>query len=287
MLEPTLRSRLLAEFDAMPRRIRMAAQWVLDNPRDVALLSMREQARKAGVAPASMTRLAQRMGFDGYDSLRGVYAERIRRGEAEFSSKAEALLARRQSEGDGALAFDLAETLSRHMQALATPAVLDSVAAAAGVLSGARRIYVLGFRSSYPVACHFAYVHSLAGGDARLLDAPGGTGADRLRDAGHDDAMLAISVKPYTRSAVELVDYGRRRGLAVVALTDSLVSPLVNRARTSIVVPTASPSFFHTMTPAFATVEALAAMLAAAAGEQALEAVREMEQQFEDLSTHI
>ena len=204
----------------------------------VALLSMREQARKAGVAPASMTRLAQRMGFDGYDSLRGVYVERIRRGEAEFSSKAEALLARRQSEGDGALAFDLAETLSRHMETLATPVVLDSVAAAASVLSGARRIYVLGFRSSYPVACHFAYVHSLAGGDARLLDAPDGTGADRLRDAGRDDAMLAISVKPYTRAAVELVDYGLTRDVAIVALTDSFVSPLVRRARTSIIAAT-------------------------------------------------
>jgi DNA-binding MurR/RpiR family transcriptional regulator len=287
MLEPTLRSRLLAEFEDMPRQIRTAAQWVLDNPRDVALLSMREQAKKAGVMPASMTRLAQRMGFDGYDGLRDVYAERIRRGEAEFSSKAEALLARRRSEGDGALAFALAETLGRHMQALAAPALLDSVKAATAVLAQARRIYVVGFRSSYPVACHFAYVHSLAGGDARLLDAPGGTGADRLRGAGPQDAMLAISVKPYTRAAVELVDYGLTRELAVVALTDSSVSPLVGRARTTIIVPTASPSFFHTLTPAFAIVEALAATLAAAAGEAALDAMREMERQFDDLSTHI
>jgi DNA-binding MurR/RpiR family transcriptional regulator len=173
------------------------------------------------------------------------------------------------------------------METLAAPAILDAVTAAAGLLSRARRVYVLGFRSSYPVACHFAYVHSLAGGDARLLDAPGGTGADRLRGAGRDDAMLAISVKPYTRAAVELVDYALTRDLAVVALTDSPVSPLVGRARTAIIVPTTSPSFFHTMTPAFATAEALAAMLAAAAGEAALSAVREMEHQFDDLSTHI
>ncbi|MGN6550150.1 MAG: MurR/RpiR family transcriptional regulator [Pararhizobium sp.] len=287
MSDPTLRSRLMAEFDAMPRQIKVAAQWVLDNPQDVALLSMREQARKAGVTPASMTRLAQRMGFEGYDGLRGVFAERIRRGEMKFSSKAEALVARRSNEGEDALAFDLADTLSRHMRTLAEPAVLDSVRAAVAVLTEARRVYVMGFRSSYPVASHFAYVHSLAGGDARLLDAPGGTGADRLRGAGPDDAMLAISVKPYTRAAVDLVDYALACGIAIVALTDSPVSPLVRRARTSIVVPTSSPSFFHTMTPAFATVEALAAMLAATAGEQALEAVREMERQFDDLSTHI
>lgn len=287
MLEPAFRARLLEDFATMPRQLRAAAQWVLDNPRDVALLSMRAQARRAGVTPASMTRFAQRMGLDGYESLRDLYAERLRRGEAEFSGKVEALVARRRRDGDGALAFDLAETLERHMVVLRQPAALDMVTKAASVMAGARRVHVLGYRSSYPVACHFAYVYGLAGGAVRLLDGPGGTGPDALREAGEGDALLVVSVKPYTRAAVELVDYALARGLDVVAITDSVVSPLVERARTAIIVPIDSPSFFHTMTPAFAVAEALAAILAAAAGESGLAAVREMERQFEVLSTHV
>jgi DNA-binding MurR/RpiR family transcriptional regulator len=287
MLEPAFRSRLLEAYEAMPRQLRAAAQWVLDNPRDVALLSMREQAKRAGVTPASMTRLAQRMGFDGYEGLRALYAERLRRGETEFSGKAEALVARRRQDGDGALAFDLAETLERHMAGLCRPDALDAVTEAATVLARARRVHVLGYRSSYPVACHFAYVYGLAGGSVRLLDGPGGTGPDALREATGDDVLLAVSVKPYTRAAVELADYAVKLGLPVVAITDSVVSPLVARARASIIVPTESPSFFHTMAPAFAVAEALAAILAATAGESALDAVRAMERQFESLSTHI
>jgi DNA-binding MurR/RpiR family transcriptional regulator len=287
MLEPAFRSRLLEAYGTMPRQIRAAAQWVLDNPRDVALLSMREQAQRAGVTPASMTRLAQRMGLDGYDGLRALYAERLRRGETEFSGRAEALVARRRKGGDGVLAFDLAETLERHMAALCRPDALDAVTAVAAALAGARRVHVLGYRSSYPVACHFAYVYGLAGGSVRLLDGPGGTGPDALREAGKGDALLAVSVKPYTRAAIELVDYAVAMGLDVVAITDSVVSPLMARARAAIVVPTESPSFFHTMTPAFAVAEALAAMLAASSGERALAAVRAMERQFENLSTHI
>ena len=88
MSEPAFRSRLLEAYQAMPRQLRAAAQWVLDNPRDVALLTMREQARRAGVTPASMTRLAQRMGLDGYEDLRALHAESLRRGETEFSDKA-------------------------------------------------------------------------------------------------------------------------------------------------------------------------------------------------------
>jgi DNA-binding MurR/RpiR family transcriptional regulator len=287
MFEPAFRSRLLNDFETMPRQLRAAAQWVLDNPRDVALLSMRAQAQRAGVTPASMTRLAQRMGFDGYDALRDLYAERLRRGETEFSGKAEELVKRRKRDGDGALAFDLAETLERHMAALCHPAALEAVSGAAAVLAGAGRIYALGYRSSYPVASHFAYVYGLAGGAVRLLDGAGGTGPDPLWEARAGDALLAVSVKPYTRAAVELVDYALTRKLEIVAITDSIVSPLVSRARAAIIVPTDSPSFFHTMTPAFAIAETLAAILVAAAGDGALAAMRDVERQFDALSTHI
>ncbi len=287
MLESALRSRLLEDFEKMPRQIRAAAQWVLDNPRDVALLSMRAQAQRAGVNPASMTRLAQRLGFDGYEGLRDVHAERLRRGEPEFSARAEMLLKHRKRGGDDALAFELAETLERHMAGLCRPDALEAVTKAAAVLAGAGRVYALGYRSSYPVASHFAYVYGLAGGAVRLLDGVGGTGPDPLWEAGKGDALLAVSVKPYTRAAVELVDYALARGLDIVAITDSVVSPLVGRARAAIVVPTESPSFFHTMAPAFAVAETLAAVLAAAAGERALAAMRDIERQFDALSTHL
>jgi len=283
-----LHAEMLAAFDRMPKQLQAAARWALDHPQDVALLTVREQAKRAGVVAATMTRLAQRLGFDGYDAVRAIYAENLRRrATSVFSPKAEALVARRRRTGEASLAHDLIEALVHQMAGLAGPAALAQLAAAVEVLARARRIHVLGQRSCYPVAFHFAYVFGLAGGRVRLLDSPGGTGSDALRDARKGDALLAISVKPYTRTTVEVTRYAVRRGVAVVAITDSAVSPLAQQARAIILVPTESPSFFHTMTPAFAVVEALAALLAAAGGEAALTAVREIEEQMTALSTHV
>ena len=64
--------RISAEFEKLPDRMRRVGTYVLDHPEDVALLSMREQARRAGVPPAAMTRFAQRLGYAGYDELRGA-----------------------------------------------------------------------------------------------------------------------------------------------------------------------------------------------------------------------
>src|SRR6516165_6208832 len=88
MNQGPLTAQIVETFDEMSAQLQAAARYVLDRPRDVALLSMREQARKAGVQPATMTRLAQRLGLEGYDAVRELYAEAIRNGDLGFAGKA-------------------------------------------------------------------------------------------------------------------------------------------------------------------------------------------------------
>lgn len=287
MHEPDISTALLENFREMPRQLKAAARWVIDNPREVALLPMKEQAKKAGVTLASLTRLAQRMGYSGYSELREVFAERVRGGETRFSSKAATELLRADRGDKVRLALESARTLSNHMLQLSDQTVVKSLEEATSLLADARRIHVLGLRASYPIAYHFNYVCSFAGLDVQLLDAPGGIGADRLRSLSDEDALLAISVKPYTRQVIDLVKFVSGRGANIIAVTDSHVSPLVDLAQAAIIAPTSSPSFFHTLTPVFAVVETLAALLASTSEERTLKAVREMEHQFKALSIHI
>jgi DNA-binding MurR/RpiR family transcriptional regulator len=286
MFDAPLRADILEQYDALPRRLQVAARWALDHPQDIALLSMREQARRAGVVPVTMTRLAQRLGYSGYEAIRALYVEKMRRGGSVFSGKAKALVERHKLKGDTALAFDLLDTLAGQIHDLTSSLARERLKRAARQLGRAERIYVIGQRASYPVAFHFAYVLGLAHAGVRLLDGPGATGMDALRSAGKSDALVAVSVRPYTRGTVEATAFAVRQGIALIAITDSELSPLCGGARASILVPTESPSFFHTMAPAFAVAEALAALVAAASGDEGLAAVRKMERQFAALSTH-
>src|SRR3569832_2796007 len=83
-----LTERIIRSFDDMPAQLQAGARYVLDRPRDVALLSMREQARQAGVQPATMTRLAKRLGMDGYEEVRELYAAAVRDGDLGFAGRA-------------------------------------------------------------------------------------------------------------------------------------------------------------------------------------------------------
>jgi DNA-binding MurR/RpiR family transcriptional regulator len=282
-----LAEQIIKTFDDMPAQLQAGARYVLDRPRDVALLSMREQARQAGVQPATMTRLAKRLGMEGYDEIRELYAAAVRDGGLGFAGKAGVQLVSQKLKGDRALAADMLNSIGKQIERLAAPANLDRLVAAARALASARRIYCLGLRSSHSVAWHLHYVLTLVGDRSIHIDGIGATGADALARATNRDILVVASVMPYTRLSVELAEYAVRRGIAVVAITDSEVAPLAQIAQDVIIVPTESPSFFHAMSPAFAVAEVLGAAIAGRGGEDALASLRHSDGHLAALNTHL
>jgi DNA-binding MurR/RpiR family transcriptional regulator len=287
MNQAALTDRLTADFDALPGRLRQAARWVLDHPADVALLTTREQARRAGLMPATLTRLAQRLGLSGYEELRRLFAVSIRRRPESFHGRAAELIARHGEEGDAALAQDLFAALGDHLGELSSPQSIARLQAAAALIAGATRVICFGLRSAFPAAFMLDYVRQLIGEASLLADAAGGRGIDALREAGPGDVLFCISVNPYTRLTVQAAEFARARGAMVVAITDSALSPLAKLADATVLVRTETPSFFHTMTPAFAAVEALGALIAARRGQPALDALAASEAQLAAFDTYV
>lgn len=287
-MDPGLLSkRVVAQFGSLSVQLQVAARYVLDHPRDVALLSMREQARKAGVRPATMTRFAKSIGLSGYDAIRSTYADALRGGALDFANKAGAQLESQKLRGDKALAAEMLETLIGQLQRLSEPDALERLVQAADHLVKARRIYCLGLRSSHSVAWHAHYILSFFGDRSIFLDALAAVGADQLRDATKEDVLLVASVAPYTRATVEIAHYAESSGLTVIAITDSEVAPPAQLAKCAILVPTESQSFFHTMSPAFVMTEILTALVAGRGGNAALNKVRQMERQLIALDVHL
>jgi DNA-binding MurR/RpiR family transcriptional regulator len=282
-----LTERIIETFDDMPEQLQAGARYVLDRPRDVALLSMREQARQAGVQPATMTRLAKRLGMDGYDEVRELYAAAVRDGDLGFASKAGVQVLSQKLKGDKALAADILTSISHQIQQLATPAGLERLVEAAKALASARRIYCLGLRSSHSIAWHLHYVLTLVGDRSVYIDGIGSTGPDALARANNKDVLLVAGVLPYPRLTVELAEYAVARDIAVIAITDSEVSPLAQIAQHTMIVSTESASFFHAMSPAFAVAEVLGAIIAGRSGDAALASLRHMEGHFAALNTHL
>ena len=63
-----VRAALTARFDTLPTQLQRAARYVIDNPRETGMRSMRTLTAKADVRPNTLIRLAREIGFDGFDA---------------------------------------------------------------------------------------------------------------------------------------------------------------------------------------------------------------------------
>ncbi len=286
MDQDDLTAALSARYETLPQQLRAVARWVLDHPADVALLTTREQARRAGLAPATFTRLAQRLGLPGYDALRAIHAASLRQRPDGFAGRATELLARHGDEGDGAIAQDMFAALAEHVRALREPDCVARLERAAARLADAKRVFCLGLRSAFPAAYMIDFVRSLIGADSVLADGAGGRGIDALRRIGPGDTLFVVSVAPYTSLTLQAAHYARKQGAGIVTLTDSELSPLAALADEAVLVRTETPSFFHSMTPAFAAVECLAALMTARRGQPALDAIAASDAQLDAFGTY-
>ncbi|MDQ7732976.1 MurR/RpiR family transcriptional regulator [Halomonas sp. SpR1] len=282
----SLREQIIAHYDAMSPQLQQAARYVLEHPEEVALVSMREVARLAGVQPATMTRLAKHLGLPGYDELRAQHAAALRQGGDGFAAKVRQRVEEGSETQESDIALHMLQGLSAQLAKLCEPDTLRRLEATADRLRSARKVYVLGLRSSHTIAWHFHYVMTLLGERSVHLDGPGGTGGDALIRATPEDVMLVISIKPYATGTLELAQLAKEKGMGIVSITDSEVSPLVALSEQAIFCPTESDSFFHTLTPALAVSEVLCTLLAEFDRPKTLEALQQADDHLSHLNTY-
>ena len=222
----------------------------------------------------------------GYDDIRAHHAEALRFRADGFAARAMQHSENEQDMAAAQLSRRMLQGLATQIARLSEPASLERLAAAADRLAQARRVYVLGLRSCHSVAWHFHYVMALLGEKTIHLDGPADTVGDGLIRADAEDVLLAISINPYSRHSLELAQLAREKGLGIVAITDSEVSPLVGVADHAILCSTESQSFFHTLTPALAVSEVLCGLLANKDRTAALEALQRADRHLLSLNTY-
>lgn len=274
--------------DAYPNltpELQKAARFMVENPEEIGLNSMRNVANEAGVKPATITRLTKSLGFPSYERLREPFRQRLRSQNPDFSARLEGVR-KRVEKGDDTLLEDFrAQEIANVQQSLSAENLVE-LNAAAQTISASRDVYVLGLRGAHAPAFLFHYAYQLVQRNSHLLDTRAGIFADQLRDIGPGDSLLVVSFPPYTQLTIDAVEYAVHAKASVIAVTDSLMSPAARSAAHAIVTGNQSPSFYHSLTGAISVVQALLTILVAYADGDAVKILAETEKQLSRISAY-
>ena len=226
----TLRNLVVAEHHRLPKRLAQVAQFMLDNPDEVALGTSAKVAEMAGVQPSTLVRFAQALGFAGFSDLQGLFRERLRGQWTTYDDRVQALRSDRTVGAPGDLLDRFAETALSSIERLRASISPEDLTLATKRLAAARTIHVLGLRRSYPVAAYLTYAFQKLNQRSVLLDNSAGTLVEQAAFMGPEDALLAVSFTPYTPATIDVAGRAQQAGVPIVAITDSAFSPLARLA---------------------------------------------------------
>ena len=183
-------------------------------------------AQANAVQPSSMIRFANALGFDGFSQMQQVFRatwSSARRRTASASSRCGAAA---QRPATPACCTSSSARRSASCSSSRSTSIRRASRAAAKLLAGAPQIHVLAQRRAFPVACYLAYALNQLELRAHLLDGLGGMLGEFARSIRAGDVLLVASFRNYTPAVVETALACRARGVSVIAITDSALSPL-------------------------------------------------------------
>ncbi len=248
------RLRLAEIGEGLPKRLQQCAAHVAANLDRIAVSTVAEIAAGADVPPSAVMRFCQLMGFSGYSEMQRLFRDAYAPGFPDYATRLANL-----KEGAGGPAQLLAEFVEAGRLSLeGAVKSLDEAALMRAVetLSQAAMVHVVGLRRAYPVASYLAYVLEKMSVPAMLHD---GTGRlDHRHALRPGEALLAISFAPYSEETLSLAAEARGRGLAVVALTDQLSSPLARQADAVLTVQEVDFGAFRSLSASIAMAITLA-----------------------------
>jgi DNA-binding MurR/RpiR family transcriptional regulator len=252
---PRLLSRIEASLQSFSPNDRRIADYLLVAYPQTTWGTVEEVAQAAGVSKSAVVRLATRLGYDGFQELQ-------RELQTDFAEllASPALLVKQRTRADTHVVTTGLEraldNLQRTYDRLASSKLFDEVAARLASCEG--QIFVLGLRKSFGLAAYFHYLLSSARSNVRLARPDTASFPESLVDLGPKDIVVAISVRRYTRTTLQAMEYARGAGVYVVAISDTVAGPAAARAHVVLAAASEGVLLFDSAISIVFILEALA-----------------------------
>lgn len=259
---------------------KLIARYILENYDKAAFMTASRLGKTVQVSESTVVRFATQLGYDGYPSMQRALQEMIR-GKLTSIQRIQA--------SDGVLGGSdlVTNVLHRDMEKIRmaidqTDAVeFDRVV---DTIAGAKRIYIVGFRSSSFLAGYLNFYFRLIFDNVTLVQGGAAGTFDQIFRVGPGDVLFAICFPRYSELALKTVQFAKERGATILGLTDSEMSPVAHVAESVLLVHNEMISFVDSLAAPMSMLNALILACARKKGTDVSASFSELEHVWERFS---
>ena len=251
MEKEDLINRIESGYKRMSKGQKLIAEFILKNYDKAAFMTASRLGSIVSVSESTVVRFANALGYDGYPKLQKALQELIR-------NKLTTVQRIEMSDIDQSRVLKNVLKADMHNIRL-TIEETDNVVFEAVInkILQAKNIYVLGLRSSAPLAQFMGYYLNFILDNIRVVTSGVNDVFEQLIHIGEDDLLIGISFPRYASRAIEAIKFSKKRGADTVALTDSKLSPLNAYADYSLLAHSDMASFVDSLVAPLSLINAL------------------------------
>ncbi len=262
---------------------RRIANFIEEHYDEAAFMTASKLGEIVGVSESTVVRFATEIGYNGYPYLQKAMQEMIR-DKLTSIQRIEVTTDRIGDRDviDSVLNQDI-DKIKRTIEEISR----EDFDRAVDAIINAEKIYIFGVKSASYIASFFGYYLDLMFGNVVMLNTTSKTSNyEKLFRITEKDVMIGISFPRYSTMAVDAMSFAQDRGAHVVAVTDSMVSPLVTAADSILLARSDIASIVDSLVAPLSLINALIVAMVIKRKDEVKDTFSKLEQVWSDQSVY-
>lgn len=240
-------------FSRLSKGQKLIAEYILKHYDKAAFLTAARLGTSVGVSESTVVRFANELGYSGYPALQKALQEIIKNRlttvqrielSNDLISDGNALKDVLKSDIE-----NLRETLEKIDYKVFEEVIKN--------IFEAKKIYIIGLRSSTALAEFLGFYLNLILDNVKVVGYGMSDIFEQMLNLTNEDLVIGIGFPRYANRTVEALAFAQDRKATVVAITDSLLSPLANKADYTLIAQSNMASFVDSLVAPLSIINAL------------------------------
>ncbi|KUK98671.1 MAG: RpiR family transcriptional regulator [Atribacteria bacterium 34_868] len=251
------------------------AYYLLKNYDKAAFLTAAKMGKEVGVSESTIVRFATLLGYNGYPELQEELQSMVKKQLTTVNQLRKSInnIYKGKNVLYQVLQSDI-ENLEKTMHEI-SPQSFEKLIS---YMLEAEVIYIVGLRTAASVSLFFNQALSLFLRNTKSITYSMEDLFEQVADIGPKDLLIAISFPRYTRRTVEILDIALKKGAKTAAITDSIISPIAQKAEVALIASSNLNSFVNSFTAPLSVINAIVTAVSIKKGEQTFKKLSELEE---------
>lgn len=246
-------SHIQSQYTRFSKGQKLIAQYILKNYDKVAFMTACKLGEMVGVSESTVVRFANALGYSGYPKLQDALQEVIKN-KLTTVQRVDMV---KEFNDDSAILKKIVKSDMDNIKDTLEEIDEKAFEEAANRILKAKRIYIVGMRSSFTIAQYLGFYLGIILDSVHVIRTDMGDAFEQVVKINEDDVLIAISFPRYSKKSYQIVSYAKEKGAHIVSLTDSPFAPVASFTDNLLLVKSNMASFVDSLVPALSIANAL------------------------------